>query len=174
MIIRPAAALLALTVIASAQAPAQPPPKPKILAMPGGALPTKPKTRTKPKPKPADAPEDMTELPPAKPVVEQPKRDRGAENSLAAFMPKVKGTLGKGWDAAVQQHAAEFTPGNVSLKFKLDGEGKVAAITITENSSNAAFGKFCEEYVRTLQFEAPPPRILQDGTLEIPFTFWLY
>lgn len=174
MIIRPAAALLALTVIAGAQAPVPPPPKPKILAMPSGTLPTKPKTRAKPKPKLAEEPEEVTELLPAKPVAEPPKRDRGTENSLAAFMPKVKGTLGKGWEAAVKQHAAEFIPGNVSLKFKLDGEGKVAAITIMENSSNAAYGKFCEEYVRALQFDAPPPRILQDGTLEIPFTFWLY
>ncbi len=181
MIIRTAAVLLALSVIAGAQAPTQPPPKPKVISMP-----KKPKSKPKPKPKPAVETAELPELPPAadpatevtpvvRPTVPEPsKRNRGAETSLAAYMPKMKATLGKTWTTSVQQRAAEFQPGNVSMKFTLDAEGKVTAIAITENSSNAAFGKFCEEYVRGLQFDPPPPRNLVDGALEIPFTFWLY
>jgi TonB family protein len=89
-------------------------------------------------------------------------------------MPKVKAALGKTWATSLQPHAAEFQPGNVSVKFKLDAEGKVTEFAVTENSSNPAFAKFCEEHVRGIQFEPPPVRALEDGVLEIPFTFWLY
>ena len=105
---------------------------------------------------------------------EAPKRSRAAESSLGAYMPKVKAALGKSWAATLQPRAADFQPGNVSVSFKVDAEGKVTAVATTQNSSNPAFGKFCEDYVRGIQFEPPPARALEEGMLEIPFTFWLY
>jgi periplasmic protein TonB len=196
MFIRTAAVLLALGAIASAQAPTPPPPKPKVIAMPKKAVVAKPKPKPRPKaaPKPqADAietpelpaaepgtnpppatPENAAPRPPAPPAPEPPKRSRAAETSLAAYMPKVKAALGKGWVDSLKEKSSEFQAGNVSITFKLDATGKVTEVKTTENSSNAAFGKFCEEHVRGIQFDAPPPKALDEGTLEIPFTFWLY
>lgn len=172
MIIRTAAVVFALAAAAAAQAPAPPPPKPKVISMPKQPKP-------KPKPKPAADPAEAQELPPAAdpappPTPAPPKRSRAVEYSLSAYMPKVKAALGTGWAAALQLRATEFQPGNVSVTFKLDPEGKVTNVTITENSSNAAFGKFCEEHIRGITFAPPPAKALEDGTLEIPFTFWLY
>ncbi len=175
MIIRTAAVVIALAAAAAAQAPTPEPPKPKVISMP-----KQPKPRLKPKPKPAADPAEAQELPPAAdpaptpPTPEPPKRSRAVESTLSAYMPKVKAALGTGWAAALQLRAAEFQPGNVSVTFKLDLEGKVTNVTITENSSNAAFGKFCEEHIRGITFAPPPTKALEDGTLEIPFTFWLY
>ncbi|MEK0450428.1 MAG: hypothetical protein RL088_2696 [Verrucomicrobiota bacterium] len=89
-------------------------------------------------------------------------------------MPKVKATLGKGWAAAIQPRASEFQPGNVGVIFKLDVGGSVTDVRITDNSSNEAFAKFCEDYVRALKFDEPPTRALENGALEVPFTFSLY
>lgn len=173
MLIRSVAVLLALIAIAGAQAPDTAPPKPKVITLP--KKPT-PKPKPKPKAKPAPAPEEQPSLPPsaAASEPEAPKRNRAGESALSAYMPKVKASLGKSWAATLQPRAAEFQPGNVSVSIKLDAEGKVTAVATTQNSSNAAFGKFCEDYVRGIQFEPPPARSLEDGTLEIPFTFWLY
>jgi periplasmic protein TonB len=192
MFTRTAVFLLALGAIAGAQAPTPPPPKPKVISMPKKAVVAKPKTKPKPKPTPkpaADAADepglpaaepttlpvaDAPAVPPAPAKAEQPKRSRAVETSLSAYMPKVKATLGKGWAASLQARAAEFQPGNVSVSFKVDDAGKVVAVKTTENSSNPAFEKFCEDYVRGIQFDPPPSKSLEDGTLEIPFTFWLY
>lgn len=200
MFIRTAVVLLALGAIANAQAPTPPPPKPKVIAMPKKAVVAKPKPKPKPKPKVSPKPQpdaiETPELPaaepgenkppttpeatpePARPTApsapEPPKRSRAAETSLSTYMPKVKAALGKGWADSLKEKASEFQPGNVSIVFKIDAAGKVADVKTTENSSNAAFGKFCEDYVRAVEFAPPPPKALEDGTLEIPFTFWLY
>ncbi len=173
MFIRSVAVYLALIAIAGAQAPDAAPPKPKVITLP--KKPT-PKPKPKPKAKPVPAPEERPSPPPAEAVAEPeaPKRSRAAESSLGAYMPKVKAALGKSWAATLQPRAADFQPGNVSVSFKVDAEGKVTAVATTQNSSNPAFGKFCEDYVRGIQFEPPPARALEEGMLEIPFTFWLY
>ena len=173
MFIRSVAVFLTLIAIAGAQAPDAVPPKPKVITLP--KKPT-PKPKPKPKAKPAPAPEERPSLPPAATAAESEttKRNRAAESSLGAYMPKVKAALGKSWAATLQPRAAEFQPGNVSLSFKVDAEGKVATVATTQNSSNAAFGKFCEDYVRGIRFDPPPTRALEDGMLEITFTFWLY
>ncbi len=177
MFIRSVAVFIALVATAGAQAPDAVPPKPRVITLPKKTTPT---AKSKPKPKPkansAPAPEERASLPPpdAAPEPEAPKRNRAGDSAVGAYMPKVKAALGKSWAATLQPRAAEFQPGNVSVTFKLDAEGKVTTIATTQNSSNAAFGKFCEDYVRGIQFEPPPVRALEDGTLEIPFTFWLY
>ena len=79
----------------------------------------------------------------------------------------MKAALGKGWAAAIQPRATEFQPGNVGVAFKLDASGTVTDVRITDNS-------FCDSYVRAIQFEEPPARALENGALEIPFTFSLY
>ncbi len=181
MFIRSVAVFLALIAIAGAQAPDAVPPKPRVITLPKKPTST-PKSKPKPKPKPkanpapAPAPEERSSLPPpdAAAEPEAPKRNRAGESALGAYMPKVKAALGKSWAATLQPRAAEFQPGNVSVTFKLDADGKVTTIATTQNSSNAAFGKFCEDFVRGIQFEPPPARALEEGTLEIPFTFWLY
>jgi outer membrane biosynthesis protein TonB len=104
---------------------------------------------------------------PAKPAV---KKSRGA-TSLTNFLPKVKSALALRWQAELAPHMADFAVGSTSVIFTLDAEGKVTDFKVTANSSNEAFAKFCEQFVRGTKFEKPPAFALTDGLLEIPFTF---
>jgi TonB family protein len=69
---------------------------------------------------------------------------------------------------------SEFDRGSASVKFKLDAEGKVTEFAVAENTSNEAFAKFCEQFVRETEFEKPPAKGLKEGLIEIPFTFTIY
>jgi TonB family protein len=89
----------------------------------------------------------------------------------ASYMPKVKAALAKRWAEALAPRMAEFAHGSVNVTFKLDAGGKVTDFTVAANTSNEAFAKFCEEFVRATNFDKPPAGALTDGLLEIPFTF---
>ena len=89
-------------------------------------------------------------------------------------MPKVKAALAARWAEAVTPRMKEFVPGNLSVSFKLDAEGKVTDVTVTANTTNEPFAKFCDQFLRDTKFETPPPNALADGRLEIPFTFTIY
>lgn len=175
-------------VVIATPAPATPKPKPKprrrpappvnaTAVTPEAATPA-PAVVTEPAPAPAPAPAPVPEKPAIKkpaapPVVKQPPAPvRSA--SATAYTAKVKAAFAKRWADAVQPHMSEFQPGNVSVVFKLDAEGKVTAFSVTENSSNEAFAKFCEQFVRDTAFDPPPAKSLADGQFEVPFTFWIY
>ncbi len=166
------ALILALSAVANAQTPV--PPKPKVLATPAPKAKAKPRSKPKPAPAPADDPANLTELPAAAPSAPKPARSASTATTLTGYRPKVKATLAKDWSTALTPRSTDFTPGNLSLVFTLDAKGAVTEVKITDNSSNEAFAKFCDTYVRGIQFDAPPARSLQNGTLEIPFTFSLY
>lgn len=91
--------------------------------------------------------------------------------SAAAYVPKVKAAMAKRWATELAPHMAEFSQGDLNVTFKLDAEGAVAEFTVLKNSSNDAFAKFCEQFVRGTTFEKPPASALTQGQLEIPFTF---
>ena len=160
---------------------ASPAPKPKVVATPTPAPATKAKPPAKPatkptpaptapvapEPKPAAAPEAATTPKPA-------PRKRKAADPLAAYMPTVKAAFTARWNDAVTPLMKDFSQGNVSVLFKLDADGKVADFSVTQNTSNEAFAKFCEQFVRETPFEKPPEKALADGQVEIPFTFWIY
>ena len=177
-----------VVIATPAPAPATPKPKPKprrrpappvdaTAVTPEAATPA-PAVVTEPAPAPAPAPAPVPEKPAIKkpaapPVVKQPPAPvRSA--SATAYTAKVKAAFAKRWADAVQPHMSEFQPGNVSVVFKLDAEGKVAAFSVTENTSNEAFAKFCEQFVRDTAFDPPPAKSLADGQFEVPFTFWIY
>ena len=124
------------------------PPRPKVIATP------------EPKPQPKKTARRPTPKTP--------------EQLLAAFMPKVKSALAGRWAAAVTARMTEFSPGNLSVNFTLDAEGKVTAVAVTANTSNEPFAKFCDEFVRETKFEPPPSGSLADGQIQIPFTFTIY
>lgn len=169
------------------------PPKPVVIATPAPETPKpKPKPRRRPAP-PADAPAAIAETPapapaiepapaPEKPAVEKPAAPPVVKQSPAPARPassaaygvKVKAAFAKRWADAVQPHMSDFQPGNVSVLFKLDAGGKVAAFTVSENTSNEAFAKFCEQFVRETAFDPPPAKSLANGQFEVPFTFWIY
>jgi TonB family protein len=109
--------------------------------------------------------------PRAKPPTTAKKSKAGSARLIAAYMPKVKAALAPRWAAALEPRATEFTRGIVKVTFKLDAEGKVTDFAVVANTSNEAFEKFCEQFVRETQFEPPPTGALTDGQLEIPFTF---
>lgn len=165
--------------------------KPGAEAKPAGAKPAaKPATPAKKPAAPAAKPEPEPEkkgfrfpwskkdkpvpAPAAAVVPEAPKKPKPPVDNFKTYMTKVKAALGKRWADAVQPRMDEFTPGNVSCSFKLDAAGQVASFAISANSSNEAFGKFCEGFVKETPFEAPPEKLLVEGQLEIPFTFWIY
>ncbi len=172
------------------------PPKPVVIATPAPEQPVqKPKAKPRARPvKPAE-PVAATVVPgdspapaekpvkPEKPVIETPAVEKPAPVSVVKPVParsgssyttKVKAAFTKRWADAAQPHMTEFQPGNVSVVFKLDAGGKVTAFSISENSSNEAFAKFCEQFVRDTAFDPPPAKSLIDGQFEVPFTFWIY
>lgn len=181
-----------VVIATPAPAPATPKPKPKPrrrpappvdaaavtpeAATPAPAVVTEPAPAPEPATAPAPAPvpeKPAIKKPAAPPVVKQPPVPvRSA--SATAYTAKVKAAFAKRWADAVQPHMREFQPGNVSVLFKLDAEGKVTAFSVTENTSNEAFAKFCEQFVRETPFDPPPAKSLADGQFEVPFTFSIY
>lgn len=111
--------------------------------------------------------------PPAKKSADR-TTSKTPEQWIATYMPKVKSALAARWGAAVTARMTEFAPGNLSVNFTLDAEGKVIAVAVTANTSNEPFAKFCDQFVRETKFEAPPSGALKDGQLQIPFTFTIY
>jgi TonB family protein len=144
-------------------------PKPRVVSKPAPAPAAKatPTPRVTPAPgAPATAgatPKPLARRRPARPA-----------DPLAAYVPTVKLAFAARWQEAVTPLMKDFIPGNVSVLFKLDGEGKVTDFTVTQNTSNEAFAKFCEQFVRETPFEKPPEKALAEGHVEIPFTFWIY
>jgi TonB family protein len=101
----------------------------------------------------------------------RPRKPVPPKNPLADYMPSVKATISERWADAVTPRLKDFDAGVIILTFKLDAEGKVIDFKVVENSSNEAFAKFCEEFLRGTVFEKPPEKILKEGTVEVPFTF---
>jgi TonB family protein len=140
----------AQTGAARAPRPTPPATRPKVIATPTPAP-----TPAKPKP--------VRKKPPVKPV-----------DYAASYIPTVKAAFAKRWAETVQPRMTEFDRGSASVKFKLDAEGKVTEFAVAENTSNEAFAKFCEQFVRETEFEKPPAKALKEGLIEIPFTFTIY
>ena len=145
--------VVAFSNAAWAQRPLFPAPKPKVVATPTPAPAAKKSAAQKP----------ARKRPPAKPA-----------DPLAAYMPSVKAAFSERWGDEITPLLKDFNPGDVNAVFKLDAEGKVTDFSIVENTSNEAFGKFCEQFVRHTHFEKPPENALADGQVEIPFTFSIY
>lgn len=97
----------------------------------------------------------------------KPAKSKAATN----YIPKVKSALAKRWGDAVAARMSDFSHGATNVTFKLDATGAVTEFTVVANTSNAAFAKFCEQFVRETKFEKPPAVALEDGQIEIPFTF---
>ena len=123
----------------------------------------KPKVVATPTPAPAGTPKPPARRRPARPV-----------DPLAAYMPTVKAAFSLRWGETVTPLLKDFTTGSVSATFKLDAEGQVLDFAVTQNTSNEAFAKFCEQFVRETAFEKPPAKALVDGQVQIPFTFSIY
>jgi TonB family protein len=165
--------LLALTTLLTVPLFAAPPAeipavKPRVISTPPPKAPVK-KPRSKPRVDDSEnaAPKRRATPPPEPPLSR-------TEERVAAYMPKVKAALGKRWSESLKPRLTEFSPGSVALIFTLDAEGKVTDVKLGENTSNEPFGRFCEQFVRETVFEAPPARVLTDGRIEVPFTFWIY
>jgi TonB family protein len=131
----------------------------------------------------AAAPRPKTPPPLPEPAPETPKRaqrrtkrpkPKTREQWVAGYVPKVKAALAGRWADAVTARMSEFNPGNLTVSFQLDAEGTVLDVTITANTSNDAFAKFCDQFVRESKFEPPPAGALEEGRVEIPFTFTIY
>ena len=127
-----------------------------------------------PRPEPAAAPEQSSKSKKQKPSASRKSGSKTPAQLLGAYMPRVKSALASRWADAVTKRMAEFSPGNTSLTFKLDAEGKVTVVVVTANTSNEPFAIFCDQFVRETKFQPPPAGALSDGLVEIPFTFTIY
>ena len=101
----------------------------------------------------------------------KPARSKAATQALATYTPKMKAAMAKRWATELAPRMAEFSQGDLNVTFKLDAGGTVTEFTVLKNTSNDAFAKFCEQFVRGTKFEKPPASSLTEGQLEIPFTF---
>ena len=141
------------------------PPKPRVISTPPPA-PAKeaatPAPKRRAKPRTVESTTDAS-------LPTEPGNER-----LAPYVAKVKAAFAKRWGAAVTPLLSDFSPGNLSSTFKLDAEGKVTAFNAVENTSNEAFLKFCDQFVRETEFEKPPVKLLTDGQVEIPFNFSIF
>ena len=195
---------LALIVTFSARMEAAAPPKPKVVATPAPQIPRaqpveQPATRKKPAPRPRKKPVAAAATPASaeKPIEKPAEKPAAAElpteatakpspklaprkpssrsaDAATAYMPSVKAAFTARWNDVVTPLMKDFAQGNVSVLFKLDAEGAVSDFQVTQNTSNEAFAKFCEQFVRETPFEKPPEKALTAGHVEIPFTFWIY
>ena len=119
----------------------------------------------------AHAPAQNAETPaPPDAAAKKPKGKISAQ-AVAAYAVKVKAAMAARWADALKPRMSEFAVGSTSVTFLLDTEGKVTGFAVITNTSNEAFAKFCEQFVRETKFEKPPASTLTDGQLEIPFTF---
>jgi TonB family protein len=154
---------------------ATPAPKPRkkpVEAAPAVAAKPAEKPAEKPIEKPVEKPVETVANPAPSPAPRKPGPRSAA--SLAAYMPTVKLAFSARWGDAVTPLMKDFAQGNVSVLFKLDAAGAVTDFQVTQNTSNEAFAKFCEQFVRETPFEKPPEKALTAGHVEIPFTFWIY
>lgn len=152
------------------------PPKPRVVATPTpapAATPT-PAPKRRAKPPAVVAPVDPTTAAATAPVPTPAPKPEPRNERLAAYVVKVKAAFAKRWGVEVTPKLGDFSPGNCHVTFQLDAEGKVAAFAAGANTSNEAFGKFCEQFVRETEFEKPPAKLLTEGQVEIPFTFAIY
>jgi TonB family protein len=149
-------------------------PAPAVAAKPAEKPAEKPveKPIEKPVEKPVQKPTETVANPTPSPAPRKPGPRSAA--SLAAYMPTVKLAFSARWGDAVTPLMKDFAQGNVSVLFKLDAAGAVTDFQVTQNTSNEAFAKFCEQFVRETPFEKPPEKALTAGQVEIPFTFWIY
>jgi TonB family protein len=160
--------------------PARKPVRRKATPTPAPAAPAPaPAAATPSTPAPAPTVAPMIKQPPvaAKPAAATPaprRRTTRTAEVATSYMPKVKAAFSVRWNEVIAPLMKDFSPGNVSVVFLLDAEGAVTNFKITQNTSNEAFGKFCEQFVRETPFEKPPEKALTDGQLEVPFTFWIY
>ena len=138
------------------------------------AVPAVAQNEVPPRPKVISTPEPTAEPKKKRRAPVKHSAPKTPEQLLAGYMPKVKAALARRWGAAVTARMAEFSPGNLSVNFMLDAEGKVTAVTVASNTSNEPFVKFCDQFVRETKFDPPPAGALADGQVAIPFTFTIY
>ena len=124
------------------------PPRPKVISTPKPTPPPAPPVKRKPAPKPKSPAEE--------------------------YIGSVKTAFAARWVDAATPLLNDFRTGSVSVVFKLDADAKVLDVKVTDNTSNDAFAKFCEKFVRETPFGKPPPNALTHGQIEVPFTFKIY
>jgi TonB family protein len=67
--------------------------------------------------------------------------------------------------------------GEARIKFYVKSNGHVEDVEIETNTSNAIFGMICTESITRAELPPIPPEVatlLDDGRLEIEFSFTLY
>lgn len=169
-------ALFAPPAFAQKRALFESPPKPRVISTPTPTPAPKParKSREATKPKPETAPEPAAE--PAQKPAAEPAPEAAVERKRPGgdYVSSVKAAFAARWAEAASPRMKDFAAGAVSLTFKLDAEGKVLDVEVTDNTSNEAFGKFCAQFVRETIFGKPPAKSLTEGQIEIPFTFKIY
>lgn len=197
----PPAMLVELAPLPAAAPPSAPTPppvaKPAEPELPKLAAAPKPKLAVAPKPKPKPQPPKPVEppRPQAKPSVSPPqpqapaapapqaKAPTAAEPSPASAPSKAE----QSWQSRLLSHLGRYKrypedarrrglEGTSKVRFRLDGQGKVLAVSLAGSSGSAALDRATLAMIRRAQpLPAPPAELLADGSLEIvaPFVYSL-
>ena len=96
---------------------------------------------------------------------------------MGVYMKSVSRAIGAKWNLLVKNRMDSLETGLVKVRFWITADGSVRRVVIERSTANRAFSELCLEAVKASQLEPPPEEakpLLQDGLLEIPFTFSLY
>jgi TonB family protein len=142
-------------------------------------------------PKPAEA-SQKSEAEPLDDLFQEGKERAGTKGGLAengklgvnasktpmgVYMKSVSRAIGAKWNLLVKNRMDSLETGLVKVRFWITADGSVRRVVIERSTANRAFSELCLEAVKASQLEPPPEEakpLLQDGLLEIPFTFSLY
>jgi len=196
----PPAMLVELAPLPAAAPPPAPPPppvaKPAEPELPKLAAAPKPKLAVAPKPKPKAQPPKPLQppRPQAKPqeAAPQPQAPAPAEQAKApsAVQPSAASAPSKAeqnWQSKLLSHLSRYKrypedarrrglEGISKVRFRLDGKGKVLAVSLAGSSGSASLDRATLAMIRRAQpLPAPPTELLADGSLEIvaPFVYSL-
>ncbi|MGH8355220.1 MAG: energy transducer TonB, partial [Pseudomonas sp.] len=188
--------LAPLPAAAPQPAPAPPPVKPAEPELPQLAAAPKPKLAVAPKPKlkaqppkPVEPPQPQAK-PLATPQPQAPANPAPQAKAPSAAQPSAARTPSKAeqsWQSKLLSHLSRYKrypedarrrgfEGTSRVRFRLDGRGKVLAVSLAGSSGSAALDRATLAMLRRAQpLPPPPPELLADGSLEIvaPFVYSL-
>ncbi|MES2820157.1 MAG: TonB family protein [Pseudomonadota bacterium] len=199
----PPAMLVELAPLPAAPPPSAPPPPrvepeapkppPKLVEAPKPELalpPPKPKPKPKPpapKPQPVAPAEPLAAAPvtpaapappapaAAPPAAPQPSSQSGPSQAEVKWQSKLLAHLNryKRYPSDAQRRGVE---GTSSVRFTLDGAGKVLAVSLAHTAGNASLDRATLAMIRRAEPLPPPPKeLLEGGSLEVvaPFVYSL-
>ena len=96
---------------------------------------------------------------------------------LGRYQKIVADSVQSRWYYYIQQHMDLLRVGEAHIKFAVKTDGRVDDVEVASNTANEMFGMDCVQSITKAELPPIPPDVaslLDDGRLEIEFTFILY